>query len=148
MASYAAITFTAEGATGKQRVQRAVVGRMFRDKQVLHIGGEDPITILHYGGHVIQVPAGSVLQVEFDRAGPPPKRVAVPAQRPDPPMPPGGGPRAVTFHSGLHELTIAVGENLDGKPVRALIQGDPCSVIMEDGTLGLEIPAGSIVRWS
>lgn len=150
MPNYAAITFTAEGATGKQRVQRAVVGRMFRDKQVLAIGGEDPVTILHYGGHMLQVPAGSILKAEHDKAKPAPKVEAPPQRRAVELTTPiwDGGPRSVTFYSGYQTHTIAVGEMLNGQPVGQIVMGDPASVLFEDGTLGLQIPGGSIVRWA
>ena len=104
MPNYAAITFTAEGATGKQRVQRAVVGRMFRDKQVLAIGGEDPVTILHYGGHMLQVPAGSILKAEHDKAKPAPK-VEAPPQR-----------RAVEFNHADMGWWSSIGDVLLGIP--------------------------------
>jgi hypothetical protein len=148
--AYVAITFVSESADPKRRVRRAVVGRQLGDQgQVLAIDGSDPVSIVLYGGRIITIPAGSILKVEHDKVGPPPKRVAVPPKlAPQTPVGLNGGPRAVTFHSGLEEHTLAVGEMLDGKRVRALIQGDPTSVIMEDGSVGLEIAGGSISRWA
>jgi hypothetical protein len=149
---YTSVTFGTE-CEGDRRVQRVIVGHQFNGKTVLGIdaGSSGDVAIVLVGGEVQMVAAGSVLSTEV---GPKPARIAnaEPKRvRPVlPTVPPRAGMvRAVRFHSGYREIEIAVGDRFDSRwLVERIVQGDPVTATLHDGSSRVLCGAGSVVRWT
>jgi hypothetical protein len=143
---YHSVLFSTE-VEGPDRVQTASVGRLFRGRRVLSISGGDPVCITVEGGETHLVPAGSVLHTEG--AAPAPKVTTKGNTAVPPKVELGaGGVRAVTFMDGFRQRTIKLGDLMAGSWVTSFVKGDPATVVLANGSVGMEFSAGSVSKWT